>query len=115
MIHDPKVNPLQIEIDLGMKQFPEIENENIDNSNNNFGSWKFSKNLNIFDNAHAVLVLTEWEDYKKIEWDHVAKKMNKPAWVSDARSIVNEDLIKKSGMNMWSLGDGSSKNDIGDF
>ena len=107
VIHDPKVNPLQIEIDLEMKQFKEIKNENIDNSNNNYGIWTFSKHLNIFDNAHAVLVLTEWDDYKYIEWDLVAKKMVKPAWVFDARSIVNGDLVKKSGMNMWSLGDGS--------
>ncbi len=115
VIHDPKVNPLQIEIDLKVKQFSDIKNESIDYPKNNLGNWKFSKNLNIFDNAHAVLVLTEWEDYKNIKWDHVAKKMKKPAWVFDARSIVNEDLIKKSGMNMWSLGDGSSKNDIRDF
>ena len=45
----------------------------------------------------------------------VAKKMKKPAWVFDARSIINTDLVKKSGINMWSLGDGSSQDDIGDF
>ena len=114
IIHDPKVNPLQIENDLQMKQFSDHQKENIDYLNNNIGNWKFSKNLNIFDNAHAVLVLTEWEDYKNIEWDYVAKKMVKPAWVFDARSIVNVDLVKKSGMNLWSLGDGSSKNEIED-
>ena len=32
--------------------------------------------------AHAVLVLTEWEEYKNINWDNVIKKMVKPAWVS---------------------------------
>ncbi len=115
VIHDPKVNPLQIEIDLQIKQSSDIKNDDINYQNNNLGSWKFSENLNIFDNAHAVLVLTEWEDYKNIEWDYVAKKMKKPAWVFDARSIVNVDLVKKSGMNMWSLGDGSSKDDIEDF
>ena len=115
VIHDPKVNPLQIEIDLQIKQFSDIKNDDIDYLKNNLGSWKFSENLNIFDNAHAVLVLTEWDDYKNIEWDYVAKKMKKPAWVFDARSIVNVDLVKKSGMNMWSLGDGSSKDDKGDF
>ena len=41
--------------------------------------------------------------------------MIKPALVLDTRSIVNVDLVKKSGMNMWSLGDGSSKDDITDF
>ena len=115
VIHDPKVNPLQIEIDLQIKQFSDMKNDNIDYPKNNLGNWKFSDNLNIFDNAHAVLVLTEWEDYKNIEWDYVAKKMIKPAWVFDARSIVNVDLVKNSGMNMWSLGDGSAKDDIGDF
>ena len=45
----------------------------------------------------------------------VAKKMIKPAWVFDARSIVNEDLVRKSGINMWSLGDGSARDNIRDF
>ena len=43
------------------------------------------------------------------------KKNEKTCMGFDARSIVNKDLVKKSGMNMWSLGDGSSKDDIGDF
>ena len=98
-----------------MKQFSDIKNDNLDYPKNNLGNWKFSENLNIFDNAHAVLVLTEWDDYKNIDWDYVAKKMIKPAWVFDARSVVDVDLVKKSGINMWSLGDGSSKVDMGDF
>ena len=69
--------------------------------------WKFSKSLDIFDDAHAILVLTEWEDYKNIGWDNVVKKMVKPSWIFDARSIVNIDLVKKSGINLWRLGDGS--------
>ena len=43
------------------------------------------------------------------------KKIISPAWVFDARSVVNVDLVKKSGINMWSLGDGSSKDDLRDF
>jgi len=115
VIHDPKVSPLQIEIELGMKPFSEMKNDNIDYPKNYLGNWRFSENLNIFDNAHAVLVLTEWDDYKNIEWDYVVKKMIKPAWVFDARSIVNVDLVKKSGLNMWSLGDGNSKDEISGF
>jgi len=74
IIHDPKVKPLQIENELKLKQFSKLKNENIDYLNNNIGKWSFSENLNIFDNAHAVLVLTEWEDYKDIEWNKIAKK-----------------------------------------
>ena len=115
VIHDPKVNPSQIEIDLQMKQFSVIKNDNIDNSKNNLGNWIFSRNLNIFDNAHAVLILTEWEDYKNIKWDSVAERMVKPAWIFDSRAIVEKNLVKKSGINLWCLGDGSEKNEISDF
>ena len=115
IIHDPKVNPIQIENELKLKQFSKLKNENIDYLNNNIGKWSFSENLNIFDNAHAVLVLTEWEDYKDIEWNKIAKKMVKPSWVFDARSIVNADLVRKSGINLWCLGDGSSENELNNF
>jgi len=74
--------------------------------NNQLGKWQFSNNLNVFENAHAVLVLTEWEEYKNIKWDYVVKKMVKPAWVFDSRSIVNVDSVKKAGFNLWRVGDG---------
>ena len=107
IIHDPKVNPSQIEVDLEIKPSIIANEKGITSSNINFGSWEFSKNLDIFDNAHAILVLTEWEEYRDIDWNNVANKMVKPAWVFDARSIVNVDLIKKAGINLWRLGDGS--------
>ncbi len=115
IIHDPKVDPLQIENDLQIKPSSDTNYQNESSLNNQFGKWRFSNNLNVFDNAHAVLVLTEWEDYKNIEWDKVAKQMVKPAWIFDARSIVNTDKVKKLGINLWSLGDGSTKNEISDF
>ncbi len=115
IIHDPKVNQVQIEKDLEIKQFSGINDENLDYPNNNFGNWRFSNNLDIFDNAHAVLVLTEWMDYKYLEWNQISKKMIRPAWVFDARSIVNVDLVKKSGINLWSLGDGSSNDEKGNI
>ena len=43
----------------------------------------------------------------KEDVNNVVKKIVKPSWVFDARSIVNVDLVKKSGMNLWRLGDGS--------
>jgi len=108
VIHDPKVNPLQIENDLQIKPSSENNYQN-ESSLNNLGKWQFSNNLSVFDNAHAVLVLTEWEEYRNIKWDYVVKEMVKPAWVFDSRSIVNVDLVKKAGINLWRIGDGSQK------
>ena len=41
--------------------------------------------------------------------------MIKPSWVFDSRSIVNAEEVKKAGMNLWSLGDGSSKDEKAAF
>ena len=107
IIHDPKVNARQIENDLQIKQISEVNNEKDIFLQNKFGQWRFSKSFDIFDGAHAILVLTEWEEYKNIDWDLIEKKMVKPPWVFDSRSIVNAEEIKKSGLNLWRLGDGS--------
>ena len=109
VIHDPKVNSIQIENDLQIKPSSENYCQDENYINNQLGKWRFSNNLNIFENAHAVLVLTEWEEYKSIKWDYVVKKMVKPAWVFDSRSIVNVDLVKKAGFNLWRVGDGIQK------
>ena len=79
------------------------------------GKWRFSRNLDVFDNAHAILVLTEWEEYKYIQWQKVVKKMVKPSWVFDSRSIINAKEIKEAGINLWRLGDGSQNNEIRNF
>ena len=77
--------------------------------NKESGTWEYSKsidNLEIFNNAYAILILTEWEDFKKLNWKDIAKKMVKPAWVFDSRSIVKIDQIKDADLNLWRLGDG---------
>ena len=112
IIHDPKVSPKQIENDLQIKPSTEINDENERCLKNQLGQWRFSHNLNVFDNAHAVLVLTEWEEYRNIKWDYVVNKMVKPAWVFDSRSIVNVDLVKKANINLWRIGDGSQQESI---
>ena len=109
IIHDPKVNPLQIQNDLQIEPLSKRNLEKIILKNNKTGNWRLSKNLDIFENAQAVLVLTEWDEYKNIKWENVIKKMVKPAWVFDSRSIVNIELVKKAGFHLWRLGDGTQK------
>ncbi len=102
IIHDPIVDPKQIEIDLRKS------NKNNINLINYEGSWIATKNLiNIFENVHAVVILTEWEEYSKIDWTKASKMMKKPGWIFDARSIVNRKNVIDSGLNLWLLGDGT--------
>ena len=101
-IHDPKVKPSQISMDLGVesKIFKSKEKKT------EIG-WQFFENIkDIFDETDAVVVLTEWDEYKNIDWQKVSHKMRKPSWIFDARSILNKNEIKKFNLNLWRIGDG---------
>ena len=101
-IHDPKVNSTQISLDLG------TENQIFQNKEEDLeGRWQFFENIkDIFDETDAVVVLTEWDEYKNIDWGKVSQKMRKPSWIFDARSILNKNDIKNSDLNFWRIGDG---------
>ena len=110
-INDPKVTNKQIEKDL--------EKESIKNNIN------YSKKLDFFDfegewvfesdiyksakNSDAVVILTEWEEYTKINWRTISKNMRKPSWIFDARSILNPKDIVDNDLLLWRIGDGSNK------
>ena len=93
IIHDPKVEKRQIEIDLGLEElnkYPESEISSYEIE----GSWQGINNLDeAFVDSYAVLITTEWEDYKNIDWHYVAKQMRRPAWIFDARSIINPKIL----------------------
>ena len=38
--------------------------------------------------ADAVLILTEWQQYRQLNWQALAALMRKPAWVFDARAVL---------------------------
>ncbi len=108
LIYDPKVTASQIENDLKTNQTISSENDK-SSLNEKLGSWEYSKsinNLEIFNNAYAVLVLTEWEEFRKLNWMTISKKMTPPAWVFDSRSIINTEEVKDAGLRLWRIGDG---------
>ena len=108
-IHDPKVNPHQITNDLGVKQLSKNSEAESLTMYDGLGTWNYSENLDIeiFNDAYAVLVLTEWPQYSSINWKEVAKKMIKPGWIFDSRSILDAEKVKNSELNFWRVGDGS--------
>ena len=55
----------------------------------------------------AIVILTEWNEFKKIDWKNLAPYMRKPAWVFDTRGVVNPSLIKQAGLKIWRVGDGA--------
>ncbi len=60
--------------------------------------------LSAAEGTDAILVLTEWEDFKFLEWDNIYQIMRKPAWVFDSRIFLDSNKLKNIGFNLWTLG-----------
>ena len=110
-INDPKVSSLQIAQDLNKKENNHLKKyRNQDNLHKFEGEWCFEKNIFLSaEDADAIVILTEWKQYSNIDWLKISKKMRKPAWVFDARSIVSQKAVKEANLNLWSIGDGTIK------
>ena len=75
---------------------------------NKEGIWSFSKS--IFDaakGADAIVILSEWEQFRTIDWDKVSSLMRSPSWLFDTRIISNIEEAISSGLNVWKIGYGA--------
>ncbi len=107
-INDPKVIPEQITEVLGMNESNKkeiAEKKNLETE----GKWHFIQNvIDGFYGADAAIILTEWEQYRKINWEISSKLMRKPSWVFDTRSIISAKDVRKYNINFWKIGDGTN-------
>jgi len=96
-IHDPKVKSDQISFVL---------NELIMNRASKMdGTWEYSLSIdNAINDAHAIIILTEWEEYSKIKWLDKEDLLKKNVWIFDTRSIIDIEEIKKTKIKLWRLG-----------
>ncbi len=107
-IHDPKVSSLQISKDLNKNENNQISNIKKDGITSLEGNWCFIENINkASEDADAILILTEWGEYFEIDWASISRRMRKPAWIFDARSVLKNEKINNNNLNMWRIGDGS--------
>ena len=93
--HDPKVTKEQIFSSL----------ENVLNSPEELKYLNYSED--VYDasrHADAIIILTEWDEYKNLNWSIISKNMRKPAWLFDTRGIIKSSEVKDSGINFWQLG-----------
>ena len=101
VIHDPKVAADQMARDLN--QEPASQTDGLSGT----GSWAHAPTVeDAVIGTDAVLVLTEWQQYRNLNWQALAYRMRKPAWVFDAGSITDPFKIKEAGLSLWRVGDG---------
>ncbi|HLV32919.1 MAG TPA: UDP-glucose 6-dehydrogenase [Chitinispirillaceae bacterium] len=54
--------------------------------------------------AHAIALMTEWNEYKKLDYQKIYSQMEKPAFVFDGRNILDHKLLFEIGFNVFPLG-----------
>jgi UDPglucose 6-dehydrogenase len=54
--------------------------------------------------AHAIAILTEWDEFKTFDWDNIYKKMLKPAFVFDGRRLLDSDTMTAKGFDYYKIG-----------
>ena len=56
------------------------------------------------DSAHAVAVLTEWDEFKEYDWEQVYENMYKPAFLFDGRDILDKNKVQNIGFELYTIG-----------
>lgn len=54
--------------------------------------------------AHAIAILTEWDEFNTYNWQKIFDNMKKPAFVFDGRNLLNAKKMKEIGFMYESIG-----------
>jgi UDPglucose 6-dehydrogenase len=56
--------------------------------------------------AHGLAVLTEWDEFKVIDWEAIHQGMFKPAFLFDGRNLLDHAELKAKGFEVFAIGKG---------
>jgi len=54
-------------------------------------------------NADAIVIATEWKEFKELNWVDIYENMNKPAFLFDGRLLVDSEKLTKIGFKVSSF------------
>ncbi len=104
-IYDPRVEPEKIKrelLSLMSTTDGEISNENKRLVENNVEICSSAEAA--ADQSHAIAVMTEWDEFKKVDFAAVYKSMKKPAFLFDGRNLLDRQQLRKIGFEGHSIG-----------
>ncbi|MEP2279032.1 nucleotide sugar dehydrogenase [Maribacter sp.] len=96
-VYDPKVTAERIYADLDYlgTRSPEENRRLLKVSNDPIDATK---------EAHAVAILTEWDEFKTYDWTSIYDQMLKPAFVFDGRRLLDHETMNSIGFNYYKIG-----------
>ncbi len=54
--------------------------------------------------AHAIALLTDWSDYRELDWERIYAGMERPAFFFDGRNLLDPDKLHRIGFNVYPTG-----------
>ena len=96
-VYDPKVSAKQMQFDLNyLNTRTEAENNTyLSTQDNPYDAVK---------DAHAIAVLTEWDEFKTYDWQRIYDSMNKPAFIFDGRNLLDKQALETIGFKVKAIG-----------
>ena len=91
VIFDPKVSEAQIRKDLDVAE----DNEKVCIAKDPYEA---------AEEADAILVLTEWDMFKTLDFTKIYNNMRKPAFIYDGRNILDIEALRQIGFDAQSIG-----------
>lgn len=96
-VYDPKVKAEQVYADLDyLNTRSEAENRRLVKVVND--------PYEAMDDAHAVAILTEWDEFKTYDWQKVYDGMKKPAFLFDGRNVIGGNQFDGLGFLFEGIG-----------
>ena len=97
VVYDPKVKEAQIYYDLDYLETrpSELNRTDLKVVNDPYEACK---------DAHAIALLTEWDEFKTYDWQKIYEDMQKPAFVFDGRNLLNKKELEQIGFVYQAIG-----------
>ncbi len=54
--------------------------------------------------AHAIAVMTEWKEYRELDYKKIYAGMERPAFIFDGRNVLRHKALFEMGFNVFPLG-----------
>ncbi|VAI01724.1 unnamed protein product [Triticum turgidum subsp. durum] len=105
-IYDPEVTEDQIQRDLAMNKFDWDHPMHLQPASPSaikqvsvvWDAYEATKG------AHAVCILTEWNQFKELDYQKIFDNMQKPAFIFDGRNVVDAEKLRGIGFIVYSIG-----------
>ena len=54
--------------------------------------------------SHAIAIMTEWRQFRELDYERIYRSMAKPAFIFDGRNVVDHSRLYELGFNVYPIG-----------